>query len=72
MSLKNILKTNENILLGTSERKYSHSVEDICDEFLKNYDDASVEIPPQKLSHRSWRESEEVLRDISVRIVDTL
>ena len=49
-----------------------HSVENICDEFLKNYEDASMEIPPQKLSHKSWRESEEVLRNITVRIVDTL
>ncbi|CAJ0845007.1 13516_t:CDS:2 [Entrophospora sp. SA101] len=49
-----------------------HSIETVCDDFLTNYDDGSMEIPSQKLSHKNWGEREEVLRDIAVRILDTL
>ncbi|CAH1769155.1 12349_t:CDS:2, partial [Entrophospora sp. SA101] len=49
-----------------------HSIKITCDEFLTNYDDGSMEIPSQKLSYKNWREKEEVLRDITLRILDTL
>ena len=49
-----------------------HSIETVCDDFLTNYNDGSMEIPSQKLSHKNWREREEVLRDIAVGILDTL
>ncbi|CAG8595614.1 12936_t:CDS:2 [Ambispora gerdemannii] len=54
------------------EASLPHSIERACDIFLTNYDDGSTEIPPQKLSYKNWRESKEVLRDIAVRILDTL
>ncbi|CAG8635826.1 8552_t:CDS:2, partial [Paraglomus occultum] len=54
------------------EASLPHSIERACDIFLTNYNDGSTEIPPQKLSYKNWRESEEVLRDIAVRILDTL
>ncbi|CAG8824722.1 22377_t:CDS:1, partial [Dentiscutata erythropus] len=47
------------------------SIETLCNNFLTNYDDGSTEIPPQKLSYKNWRESEEVLKDISVGILET-
>jgi len=43
-----------------------------CNEFLINYDDGSIEISPQKLSHENWIEKEEVLKDIAIRILNTL
>ncbi|CAG8640966.1 2387_t:CDS:2, partial [Dentiscutata heterogama] len=48
------------------------SIETVCNNFLTNYDDGSTEIPLQKLSYKNWRESEEVLKDILVRILETL
>ncbi|POG67953.1 hypothetical protein GLOIN_2v1800021 [Rhizophagus irregularis DAOM 181602=DAOM 197198] len=49
-----------------------NSIKTTCDEFLINYDDGSTEIPPQKLSHENWIEKEEVLKDIAIRILNTL
>ncbi|CAG8750729.1 11590_t:CDS:2, partial [Dentiscutata erythropus] len=48
------------------------SIETLCNNFLTNYDDSSTEIPLQKLSYKNWRESEEVLKDILVEILETL
>ncbi|CAG8446556.1 10837_t:CDS:10 [Acaulospora colombiana] len=48
------------------------SIKPICDEFVSNYDDGTMEIPPQKLSHVNWWERGEVLRNITVRILETL
>ncbi|CAG8640430.1 9243_t:CDS:2, partial [Dentiscutata heterogama] len=47
-------------------------IETVCNNFLTNYDNGSTEIPSQKLSYKNWRESEEVLKDISVGILETL
>jgi hypothetical protein len=48
------------------------SIKTTCDEFVTNYDDGTMEISPQKLSHVNWMEREEVLKDITDRILDTL
>ncbi|CAG8643741.1 2985_t:CDS:2 [Ambispora gerdemannii] len=47
-------------------------IKPICDEFVSNYDDGTMKIPPQKLSHVNWWERGEVLRNITVRILETL
>ncbi|RGB22743.1 hypothetical protein C1646_775619 [Rhizophagus diaphanus] len=49
-----------------------NSIKTTCDEFLINYDDGSTEIPPQKLSYKNWMEKKEVLKDIAIRILNTL
>ncbi|CAG8763643.1 2957_t:CDS:2, partial [Funneliformis caledonium] len=48
-----------------------NSIKTTCDEFLINYDDGFTEIPPQKLLHKNWIEKEEVLKDITIRILNT-
>jgi len=49
-----------------------NSIKTTCDKFLINYDDGSTEILPQKLLHENWIEKEEVLKDIAIRILNTL
>ena len=47
------------------EKPLPNSIKTTWEEFLLNYDDGTMEIPHQKLSHVSWMGREEVLKDIS-------
>ncbi|CAJ0908318.1 19920_t:CDS:10 [Entrophospora sp. SA101] len=52
------------------QKSLPNSVKTTCEEFVLNYDDGTMETPPQKLSHVNWTEREEALKDISVKILD--
>ncbi|CAJ0827821.1 6653_t:CDS:2 [Entrophospora sp. SA101] len=51
------------------QKSLPNSVKTTCEEFVLNYDDGTMETPPQKLSHVNWTEREEALKDISVKIL---
>ncbi|CAJ0636532.1 10427_t:CDS:2 [Entrophospora sp. SA101] len=52
------------------QKSLPNSVKTTCEEFVLNYDDGTMETPPQKLSHVNWTEREEALKDISVKILE--
>ncbi len=50
----------------------SNLIKITCAEFLINYDNRSMKIPSQKLSHKNWIKKEKVLKNIVIRILNTL
>ena len=54
------------------QASFPNSIKTACNEFLIKYDDGSTKILQQKLSHKNWIEKKKVLKDIAIRILNTL